>query len=344
MTTEPDYNTLALDYMGLVEDIRRIAEADIARTNILGEFNLGEAQIVFRDTAKLFLDFANSGYRETRIPLALLRRIIEFCERFINLYIEAKKLNLNTPNLLDVRDRIISNTKQFYTDAFQLISPLLTYLNYTTDTQKALEDLEKVTEATKAELETLSTLKKTAEAEITNVKEAVLRAEQLQNKNAVSKHSIIFQDEAIEYKAACRVWLIASVSMFVGLIFTAMFLAYFYFSTSEIFLTFNDQVNLQLIVLKIVVFTVLFYALRVCTKSYFAARHNYVVNKHRHNALQTFEAFVNKSSDDTTKNAVLLKATETIFSPNNTGYHSEEKDSTPNFQILEIIRNSGKPT
>jgi hypothetical protein len=78
-----------------------------------------------------------------------------------------------------------------------------------------------------------------------------------------------------------------------------------------------------------------------CGKSYRAYRHNAVVNRHRQNALATFEAFAKAASDAETKNAVLLQATQCIFSPQQTGYVSGEPE-TAMPQVLEIVRNVGK--
>jgi hypothetical protein len=75
---------------------------------------------------------------------------------------------------------------------------------------------------------------------------------------------------------------------------------------------------------------------------YRAYKHNAVVNRHRANALATFEAFAKAASDMETKNAVLLQATQCIFAPQQTGYVSGEPETTMP-PVLEIVRNLGKP-
>ena len=76
---------------------------------------------------------------------------------------------------------------------------------------------------------------------------------------------------------------------------------------------------------------------------YKAHRHNYVINKHRQNALRTFEAFVKAAKDEQTKSAVLLQATQCIFSPQPTGYLTHEAEPSGSPQILEIIRSMANP-
>jgi hypothetical protein len=69
----------------------------------------------------------------------------------------------------------------------------------------------------------------------------------------------------------------------------------------------------------VIVFSLLLSGMLWVGRIYRAARHNYVVNKHRQNALRTFETFV-KSADPQIKSAVLLQTTGCIFTAQNTGY------------------------
>ena len=71
---------------------------------------------------------------------------------------------------------------------------------------------------------------------------------------------------------------------------------------------------------------------------YKAQQHNCVVNQHRHNALSTFETFVNATEDKETKNAVLIQTTKAIFSPQHSGFAAHEKELSTSPQILEIVR------
>jgi hypothetical protein len=79
--------------------------------------------------------------------------------------------------------------------------------------------------------------------------------------------------------------------------------------------------------------------LSFCIKNFRANKHNEVLNKHKQNALSTFETFVKTAGEDKSiKNAILLETTHSIFSSQNTGYTSSEKDIESN-KIIEIIKN-----
>ena len=81
------------------------------------------------------------------------------------------------------------------------------------------------------------------------------------------------------------------------------------------------------------------YALVSTVRTYRAEAHNHVVNAHRHHALSTFETFTAASSDDATRNAVLMQATQCIFSHRPSGFGHREDDTAPQSQVLELTRN-----
>jgi hypothetical protein len=99
--------------------------------------------------------------------------------------------------------------------------------------------------------------------------------------------------------------------------------------------------SVQLAVTKVVILSTMFTVAVACARVYRSHRHNYVVNEHRKNALQTFQTFANApEADAQTKSAVLLEATKCIFSQQPTGYISSEQESQSS-QILEIVRQLG---
>jgi hypothetical protein len=63
----------------------------------------------------------------------------------------------------------------------------------------------------------------------------------------------------------------------------------------------------------LVVLSVFYFAMVATSRNYRAHQHNWTVNKHRQNASSTFETFVKATTDDQTKNAVLLYAAQAIF-------------------------------
>jgi hypothetical protein len=65
---------------------------------------------------------------------------------------------------------------------------------------------------------------------------------------------------------------------------------------------------------------------------------NYILNRHRQNALDTFETFVTATADNQNKDAVLLQATQTIFSAQNSGFINQDSESPNLSPLLELIK------
>ncbi|PHZ84815.1 hypothetical protein [Paremcibacter congregatus] len=93
----------------------------------------------------------------------------------------------------------------------------------------------------------------------------------------------------------------------------------------------------QLIVSKILIFSILVYLLTLSAKNYLNHRHNAVVNKHRQNALMTYKALVDASGDSGAKEAVLIQAASCIFNPQSTGYAASSESSTSGKSFVEIF-------
>jgi hypothetical protein len=70
-----------------------------------------------------------------------------------------------------------------------------------------------------------------------------------------------------------------------------------------------------------------------------------LINRHRQNALRTFETFVASTTQPQVKDAVLLETTKAIFAPQSSGYSKGGGDAPPTPQFFEIFRSlgGGKP-
>jgi hypothetical protein len=124
-------------------------------------------------------------------------------------------------------------------------------------------------------------------------------------------------------------WLAAAT-----LVYALVVGAYYIFAAPQL----NASQAVQLGIAKLFIFSVMYFATLWSAKMFKSHWHNYVVNKHRQNALSTFETFVKAASDDQTKNAVLVQATQSIFSQVHSGFVPAEPDSGSTPQVLEIVR------
>jgi hypothetical protein len=170
---------------------------------------------------------------------------------------------------------------------------------------------------------------------------------------AVTGYGGLFAREARSHQIASWIWLAVS-GAFAGSI------AYFgwmnYQNTVQLMNEFSKTVTpntvqpsipssltLQFALAKVILFTIGLSAAYWSARVYRSHRHNFVVNRHRANALTSFETFVSSTSDPEVKNAVLLQTTSCIYAPQPTGFTSStEGDGESPLKVLEIVRNLQK--
>jgi hypothetical protein len=156
-----------------------------------------------------------------------------------------------------------------------------------------------------------------------------------------------FEGEADNHQKAAWYWLGATILISLltvgGAVVTLIpSIAHFLYPVGGLSTT---QQVIQFTVSKLIILSVLYYTLVWCARNYSAHRHNYIVNRHRRNSLNTFEAFVKAVGEDRdTKNAVLLQATQSIFSSQASGYALKDFQAESPSKFIEIMRSVGPPS
>ena len=179
-----------------------------------------------------------------------------------------------------------------------------------------------------------------------DVEEIVQTTKDAAAKIGVAKFAPKFEDAAESHVDLSNRWLIAS-ALFVFLTFTLAFVLIFPDEVSpnqpetsgQATATPQSSTNITIpSFLAKLVFVSLAYIMAVwAARNYRAHRHLEVVNRHKQNALSTFEVFVEATTDPKTKDAVLLEATRCIFGASISGYLTKEQNPSPN-RIIEVIK------
>jgi len=239
-------------------------------------------------------------------------------------------------NPISQRDSFINQARDSYDNVFEFVAPAVAFtIRKGTDFEKLEEQAKEVVGRIEASAEenekTLKTARENAELVVQEVRRIAQEA-------GVSQHAIHFKEEADRQEKSAKPWLYSTVGIAAFTVSAGSLLLLRYLWVVP---TLTPSQSVQVAIPKIFVFSVLLSATVWAGRTYRAYRHNAVVNRHRQNALATFQAFAKAASDNETKNAVLLQATQCIFSPQQTGYISGEPEgATP--PVLEIVRSLGK--
>lgn len=296
----------------------------------------------FRRTLRLCRELSNADL--STVPPKILNALKGTVEKTTHQFEQIQAFDAGeTQNPANRRDKLVHEIRDTYTPLWQRAQPVL---GHSFRSRFGVEDLEQqadeiltsLEEKVEEQEEAASTLLE----ELETVKDEVQRTAQ---EVGVAKHAAHFKTQAEEHQANAKTWLRRttwlglSTLAFAVLSFVALFVDLPFFSAPLSGLSTPESV--QVGVTRFLVFTFLLAATVWAGRIYKSHLHNYVINKHRQNALNTFETFAAAATDDQTKSAVLLQATQSIFSPQLSGYVSQEGEVGISPKVLEIIRQEG---
>lgn len=249
-------------------------------------------------------------------------------QTFLNFDVESAQ-----PSVTQAQDSQIQSLRDHFQHTFNILSPLIAFSTARAQDFSAMEReartaVQSAKDQVAALVSGLDSDKKTIEGILKEARDAA--AEQ-----GVSKQAIHFKTEADTHGIQAAIWLTRSVRTAVGLGVFAVISLYLHKLPG---LDATDPYRMaQIAVSKVLIFGVIAYMLILCSKNFLSHRHNEVVNRHRQNALATFTALVEATSDAASSDIVLGHAASCIFSPQETGYTKQDgghADSAPTLQLL----------
>lgn len=265
----------------------------------------------------------------------LLRRV----QAFSPTAVESSPAEFNNKLPAKVHEDLIQEIETHHLNLFGQLTPRLAYHLAIAANQEELR--ENVNDIIKGLSEHQRILAEQYKEKLVGIETALEKVQQTAQKVGVAAHAEHFKSESESHEREAKAWLIYTIILacLTFLLGIASLIAGILWLSS---LSPTQSVNLA--IAKIVIFSLLFSGIVWTGRVYRAHKHNAVVNKHRQNALSTFETFaIAAGEDQQIKNAVLLQATQCIFSPQQTGYVTQEADTAGYPQILEIVRGIASP-
>jgi hypothetical protein len=245
--------------------------------------------------------------------------------------------DLAAPDAANNRTKLIETVKR---RRDQLFDQLWQYVAYgvarTTDTslleaeaRKVLQSIERSSKEFAAQMQAV---KKDADDVLAGIR--AVAAE-----HGVSQKAVYFKQEANEQEDLAAKWLNYTYWFAIG--FGILAIGSLFAHKIEWLRPDGRYEMVQFISGKLLIFSVLGYMLVMASRNYSTHKHNAVVNRHRQNALLTYNALVEASGSSGTGDIVLAHAASCIFSPQETGFsHGKgETFSGPN-SSLEILTKS----
>jgi hypothetical protein len=316
-----------------LEALAQITPDSLVRTDDLGrQLDFSKGLVVFERVLGLF-----KALKEANLDNVSYQALMGLADRAEDASRRLKEIRAFNPgsqgNPSGTRDGLIQSLGETYHQYFSVISPIIAYsVRKGTDFDRLESDArQSLAELQKFKLDQ----EQKAAAMLADIQGTLEKVRRAAAEVGVAQHSIHFKEQADEHMSGSRQWLKRTCWLAgITLLYALAVGAYYVFYSPQL----NASQAVQLGIAKLFVFSVLYLATIWSAKMYKSHWHNYVVNKHRQNALSTFETFVKAASDDQTKNAVLIQATQSIFSQVHSGFVPGDPDSGSAPQVLEIVR------
>ncbi len=306
----------------------------LVRTEALGkDLNFEAGVPVFQRTLNLYRDLSSCVL--DNVPYETLNQLTSQAEETSKIFKQIQNFSIQqTPtNPVQARDSLIQQLRDRWYSDYTVITPHIAYaIRKGTD----FDSLEREARGTLALQKQLANdFKNEKDRILGEMQDALERVRQAAAEAGVAQHAIHFKEEATFHKVQSRWWLGATI------VFGLTTISYALYSLGP---ELNDLTattlprTVQLIAPRLIVIFVLSFGLAWSSKNFAASRHNFVINRHRQNALSSFETFVKGAGDPQTKDAILLQATQSIFVPQDSGFVQGEIINNPGSQIVEIVR------
>lgn len=321
----------------LKSQLAELSEIDaqkLARTEELGsQLNFERGIPDFRKTLDLFASLARMNL--DNVPYTALQQLSGQAQSALATFKQIQSFSVSgTPNPVQARDGLLDTVRNSYDAQWRALSPCIAYLaragtDFEAVERRARELTERIERDGERAQEEIKRTAREVEEILGSVKTAAAEV-------GVAQHSTHFHDEAERHRHASRLWMRSVIVLsVVGALYSLWYFQHNLRSLngSPYWWTHVGYFGSRLLVL-----SVIFFGIAWSASNFRSHKHNEVVNRHRQNALRTFETFVKAAGEKETKDAVLLAATKSIFEGQSSGYVSGEGDQVPSNTVIEVLR------
>lgn len=322
--------------------IKRVAHFEIAKLARNDEFGAAMSFEEVVPHAKRLADLFKRITFETLVDLpdGQLEKLKNVALGTYKLFDDILQFSVNVENPTAQRRALIDQVANQYQTVFNNLAPWIAYsVAQTVDFTSLADEGRSVVQDLRDRAEQISEELKTVKSDAEGILEEVRRVAAEQG---VTQQAKYFSDEANKHKslgdtAANNTFLWAICVGLYGVI--SLFIHKWAWLTPT-----NTAESIQLFGSKLVLFFALTYMLVLSARNMMAHRHNEVVNRHKQNALMTFNALVDAGGTTESQNTILNHAAASIYQPQDSGYskrNSESANPTGMNALLGMILRPG---
>ncbi|MDA3960668.1 MAG: hypothetical protein PF961_07745 [Planctomycetota bacterium] len=299
------------------------------------EVELG-SELNFADVvapARRLIDLYSQLHKDVleSLPDAQLNQIKDRANIDYKIFSDILEFSTSVDHPGNIRQSLIDKVTKSYDPTFGILHPWISYSVRKSTDFRRLEDegralIQSVRDQADALRKEMVAQKHDAEITLQLIRDTAAQ-------QGVSQESYHFRKESEDHAEEANKWRKASIWLSIALGALA-FLSLFFHKVP--WLAPKDALEAaQLVIGKGVIFATLFTMLYLCIRNFMSHKHNAVVNKHRQNALSTYQTLVEAANESANRDIVLTHAANCIFTAQSTGYASaKQTDCGPSAQTF----------
>ena len=312
-----------------LEQVQQLDAQQVGRADTLGRaFELTAAVPPLARVIGLFSQISSSSLQD--LGQAQRSQIQSQADQTIGLYGRLMAFDPAVENAAGQRQALAEEANTLYNAVFTALFTIIAYLNAcklepSEATRAAQETLVELTRLSEEGANAVSSLEAEANRVLAEVRKTAAES-------GVSQKASYFGAEADRHDELTKKWQNYTVLSATGLgAFALVSLAFsLYWPPVGVYQT--TQIALS----KVLIFSTIAFMLLLSSRTLLAHRHNAVVNKHRQNALLTFNALAESTGDTQTREVILTHASACIYAPQETGFTKPSGMSSPS-PIIDVM-------
>lgn len=295
-----------------LERMQKFDPDSIARVDKLGpQINFADSVSAAKRLTGIYNRLSLDALDE--LSVGQLTQIRDCADRDFSHLDQIEKFDLKQGNPVQHRDALAQQLEGAYAPSFEQLLLFICHGVSRTADFKALEmDARSANQRMQDEF---AQLRKGMEDKDKEADSMLVKIRSAAAEQGVSQQAVYFKEEANKHAANAADWL-KRVWWAAGILVVYAVASLFLPALSWL----QDMDTVQLAVSKTLIFIVLGYALFFCAKNHAADRHNAVVNRHRQNALMTYQTLVKANKNPENADIVLTHAARFIYAPQDSGY------------------------
>ena len=274
-----------------------------------------------------------------QVPQGHRAQVRAAADAFFNILEQIQKFSAQQSSAMEIRQSLIQQLTSNYEAWYNQISPAILFV---TSNRQDFSRLEREARAASqaATDEAAALTKKLGEHEA-EANRVLAEVRKVAAEQGVGFQATYFKAEAEHHDAIAKDWRTYTI---IAAVVLAAFAASTVFLLKVPFLHPADSMEaVQFSLAKLAIFAAMGYVLVLCSRNFLSHTHNAIVNRHRQNALLTFQALANAAKEESKKDIILTHASACMFSPQETGFTKPSAEGGANIiQLLSKASGSEK--